>query len=509
MKCTCRQGLEGNMTNMTNKGPAPSQRRIAVVGAGASGCMAAIAAAREGCLVDLYEKNEKIGKKIYATGNGRCNLTNLAMDRSCYHTGGRDASGDLIGSALERFSVDDLLRFFAEAGVPVHDREGYVYPRTDQAETVALALEKCMRSCGVRIHTGCEVLEIRPLEGHDQRAGMDEADGSFLLRVQQVEKPARNPEKTKASRKKPGKSAQGQALRAVRREDRVEKHQEMALHPGPEGLHPYDAVILSTGGLAGPAFGCSGDGYRFAQSFRHSITEPVPALTKLVCGEPLLRRAAGVRCHASITLVDGREDVIREEGELQITEDCISGIPVFQLSGTAARLLLDHRKLTARIDFLPEFSGDRYEEEVSRRLAQGRGQMLGTLMLGLVHRKLIDLVLAMDGLQAEMKAKRLTDDELRDIFRRLRRFELAVIGTGSYDQAQVTSGGVPLAEVSPDFQSLVCPGLYLAGELLDVDGRCGGYNLQWAFSTGFLAGRAASGRQQHISHDQQQGGLHR
>ena len=135
--------------------------------------------------------------------------------------------------------------------------------------------------------------------------------------------------------------------------------------------------------------------------------------------------------------------------------------------------------------------------------------MLGSLMLGLVHRKLIDLVLAMDGLQAEMKAKRLTDDELRDIFRRLRRFELAVIGTGSYDQAQVTSGGVPLAEISPDFQSLVCPGLYLAGELLDVDGRCGGYNLQWAFSTGFLAGRAASGRQQHISHDQQQGGLRR
>ena len=486
------------MTNMTNTGPAPWQRRVAVVGAGASGCMAAIAAAREGCLVDLYEKNEKIGKKIYATGNGRCNLTNLAMESSCYHTGGSDAAGDLVKSALERFSVDDLLSFFAEAGVPVHDRGGYVYPRTDQAETVALALEKSMRGCGVRIHTGFEVLEIRLCQGHDERAGTAredrKKDGKFLLRVQEAEKPSRNPEKAKASRKKSGRREQAYGNEPVMKERRGARGQESSFHPGPESLRRYDAVILGTGGLAGPAFGCTGDGYRFAGALGHSITEPVPALTRLVCGEPLLRRAAGVRCHALITLIDGREAVKAEEGELQITEDSISGIPVFQLSGAAARLLADQRELTARIDFLPEFSDDSFEREISRRLAQDRGQMLGSVLLGLVHRKVIDLVLARDGLQAEMKAKRLTDDELEDILRRLRSFELAVTGTGSYDQAQVTAGGVPLSEVSMDFESLFCPGLYLAGELLDVDGRCGGYNLQWAFSSGFLAGCAASGR---------------
>lgn len=418
------------------------ENRVAVIGGGASGLMAAIAAADAGARVDLFEKNEKPGKKLYATGNGRCNLTNLRMEGQCYHTGTEEGVETVVVPALERFSCEDLLSFFAQAGVPVHDRDGYVYPRTDQAETIVRALEKQLRLYGVRVRTGCPVEEILPA----RRAGRP----GFTLKVRQDD--------------------------------------------GRNRKYSFDRVILCTGGLAGPAFGCSGDGYRFAESFFHSVASPLPALTKLVCSEPLLRRAAGVRCHAAITLYDGKRCIAREEGELQITEDSLSGIPVFQLSGTAAEALDRGRSLHAEIDFLPEFSQERYEAEVCRRLEEDRGQMAGSLFLGLVHKKVIDLLLARAGLQAEMKATRLSDGQLRDLFGQLRSFSVRIRETGSFGQAQVTRGGIPLTEIDEHFASRKCPGLYLAGELLDVDGRCGGYNLQWAMTSGVIAGRAAGGQ---------------
>ena len=177
---------------------------------------------------------------------------------------------------------------------------------------------------------------------------------------------------------------------------------------------------------------------------------------------------------------------------LQITENSISGIPVFQISGTAAGLLSQGRKVRVLIDFLPEFTRQDYEKEIEERLGQDRGQMLGDFLLGLAHRKVIDMILARAGLQAEMKARRLSDGELRGILRSLRDFELEVTATGGFDHAQVTKGGIPLSQVDDNFESEKCGGLFLAGELLDVDGRCGGYNLQWAMTSGLLAGRAAA-----------------
>lgn len=404
--------------------------------------MAAIAASCAGARVDLFEKNEKLGKKLYATGNGRCNLTNLRMDGQCYHTGTEEGIRTVVMPALERFSCEDLLVFFAQAGVPVHDRDGYVYPRTDQAETIVRALEKQLRLSEVRVRTGCPVEEIFP----DRRAGRT----GFTLKVWQAD--------------------------------------------GRNRKYSFDSVVLCTGGLAGPAFGCSGDGYRFAEAFFHSLVKPLPALTKLVCNEPLLRRAAGVRCHAAVSLYEEKHCVAREEGELQITEDSLSGIPVFQLSGTAAEVLDRGLPLRAEIDFLPEFSKERYEEEIRRRMNEDRGQMTGSLFLGLVHKKVIDLLLTRAGLQAEMKASRLSDRQLTELFRQLRAFSVRIRGTGSFGQAQVTRGGIPLTELDEHFASRKCAGLYLAGELLDVDGRCGGYNLQWAMTSGVIAGRAAGER---------------
>ena len=418
--------------------------RVAVIGGGASGCMAAITAAQAGADVHIFEKNEKPGKKLYATGNGRCNLTNLHMDDSCYHTRTADKNGSsLIHSAIERYSPADQIRFFADLGVPVYDRDGYVYPRTNQAQTVVRALEKRIAALGIRVHTGCPVRKIRR-----SQQGTKADDAVFYVDCNDREARA------------------------------------------------FDTVILCTGGMAGPQYGTTGDGYRLAASFSHKISTPLPALTALECKGQFLKRAAGVRCHAAVTLYTGNDKKQiregREEGEVQMTDYGISGIPVMQISGMAARLLESKQRVFVQIDFLPEFSDSAFSDEIERRMREDRSQMLGDLFLGLVHKKILDLLLAEKGLQAEMKARRIDDAGIRQILQSMREYTLEVIQVKSFKQAQVTSGGILLEDTDADFQSRLQPGLFFAGEVLDVDGRCGGYNLQWAFATGYIAGLAAA-----------------
>lgn len=418
--------------------------RVAVIGGGASGCMAAITAAQAGADVHIFEKNEKPGKKLYATGNGRCNLTNLYMDDSCYHTRTADKNGSsLIHSAIERYSPADQIRFFADLGVPVYDRDGYVYPRTNQAQTVVRALEKRIAALGIRVHTGCPVRKIRR-----SQQGTKADDAVFYVDCNDREARA------------------------------------------------FDTVILCTGGMAGPQYGTTGDGYRLAASFSHRIRTPLPALTALECKGQFLKRAAGVRCRAAVTLYTGNDKKQiregREEGEVQMTDYGISGIPVMQISGMAARLLESKQRVFVQIDFLPEFSDSAFSDEIERRMREDRSQMLGDLFLGLVHKKILDLLLAEKGLQAEMKARRIDDAGIRQILQSMREYTLEVIQVKSFKQAQVTSGGILLEDTDADFQSRLQPGLFFAGEVLDVDGRCGGYNLQWAFATGYIAGLAAA-----------------
>ena len=418
--------------------------RVAVIGGGASGCMAAITAAQAGADVHIFEKNEKPGKKLYATGNGRCNLTNLHMDDSCYHTRTADKNGSsLIHSAIERYSPADQIRFFADLGVPVYDRDGYVYPRTNQAQTVVRALEKRIAALGIRVHTGCPVRKIRRLQ-----QGRNSDTAVFYVDCNDREARA------------------------------------------------FDTVILCTGGMAGPQYGTTGDGYRLAASFSHKISTPLPALTALECKGQFLKRAAGVRCRAAVTLYTGNDKKQiregREEGEVQMTDYGISGIPVMQISGMAARLLESKQRVFVQIDFLPEFSDSAFSDEIERRMREDRSQMLGDLFLGLVHKKILDLLLAEKGLQAEMKARRIDDAGIRQILQSMREYTLEVIQVKSFKQAQVTSGGILLEDTDADFQSRLQPGLFFAGEVLDVDGRCGGYNLQWAFATGYIAGLAAA-----------------
>jgi predicted Rossmann fold flavoprotein len=224
----------------------------------------------------------------------------------------------------------------------------------------------------------------------------------------------------------------------------------------------------------------------------HTVRKPLPALVPLLSDDRNLKASAGVRCDAEVTLICDRNAVSSERGELQMTEKGISGIPVFQLSGEAARALDRGAEVEACIDFLPGFGKQAWEEETERRLSEDKNCMLSVFFLGPVNRKILDLVFRRRGLQAEMKASRLTREGLRGIMEDLRAFRIQITGTGTFRQAQVTSGGVPLDEMDEDLQSLLCPGLFMAGELLDVDGICGGYNLQWAMTSGWIAGKGAA-----------------
>ena len=427
---------------------------VAVIGAGASGCMAAASAALSGAKVLLIDGNDKICRKIYATGNGRCNLTNLRMAEAgaaprvdhtrdltkFYHVGG----GEDLTAFFARFSVEDHIAFWESNGIRLHDRLGYVYPRTDQASTIAEAYEKILRKLHVTVVLRERVIAVR--REHTRPA--QGCPGSGLFRIE-----------TNAG-----------------------------------GSYPARKVILAGGGMAGPQYGCSGDMYRLAAQFGHTVRRPLPALVQLLSGDKALKASSGVRCSAKITLLISEEPAGSDSGELQMTEKGISGIPVFQLSASAARALEDGEKVAAEIDFLPELSSEDWEQETERRLREDRDCMLSVFFLGLVNRKILDLILRRRGLQAEKKASGLTDAELMSIMSDMRAFRIGIRETGTFAQAQVTSGGIPLYETDEDLQSKKEPGLYMAGELLDVDGLCGGYNLQWAATSGRIAGNAAAKR---------------
>ena len=416
---------------------------VAVIGAGASGCMAAVSAAAEGAEVLLIDANDRICRKIYATGNGRCNLTNLRLSqdpllRDLYHVGG----GEDLTAFFSRFSAADHIAFWESNGIRLHDRQGYVYPRTDQASTIAEAYEKILRRLNVRIVLNERVTGLRRIRGRKDR------DGS----VCDIFKIETNTGTTHCARK----------------------------------------VILAGGGMAGPQYGCGGDMYDLAAQFGHTVRKPLPALVQLLSDDKSLKASSGVRCSSMITLFIGGEPVCSESGELQMTEKGISGIPAFQLSAMAARALEDRQEVLAEIDFLPEFTVKEWEQEIERRLREDRNCMLSVFFLGFVNRKILDLVLRRRGLQAEKKASGLTDEDLTAIMRDMRTFRVKITGTGTFAQAQVTSGGIPLSETDEELQSKKKPGLYMAGELMDVDGLCGGYNLQWAATSGRIAGEGAA-----------------
>lgn len=400
-------------------------RRVAVIGGGAAGMMAAIQAAKAGAAVELYEQNDRVGKKILSTGNGRCNFSNEEMGARFYHGSGRV----LVDKVFAEFGTGQAKAFFESLGMRIRSRAGYLYPASDQASTVLDLLRYELERKRIIVHTGEPV------------RALTYGRGTFAVN----EEPSR-----------------------------------------------FDAAILCCGGCAAPNTGSDGSGFGLAESFGHSIVPPVPALSALRCREKFYKQVAGVRCDASLTLkVDGKT-VCAERGELQLTDYGLSGIPAFQLSRHVSYALLAQRLVTVTVSFLPELDEASCEAFFRVRRREHGEDRMEVFLTGLVNKKINQLLCRLAGIRETETAGKLSEPAFERLWKLYLGLETEVTGTNGFDKAQVCAGGVDCKEVTGQLMSKKRPGLYFAGEILDVDGLCGGYNLQWAFGSGAVAGRAAA-----------------
>ena len=403
---------------------------IGIIGGGAAGMMAAITAARQGAAVTVLEGNTRLGKKLLSTGNGKCNLGNRNLDVTEYYCG----EPERLQVFLNRFGTDEVVSFFQGLGVVLKEKNGYLYPACEQASAVQDALRYELRELGVHQVTDCKVDSVE----RNSQTGKIRVSGSG-------------------------------------------------------GSFVFDHVIMACGGKAAPKTGSDGSGFELARQLGHSVTPLVPALVQLRCRENYLKSVAGVRAEAQISVYSGSDCVAVERGELQLTDYGLSGIPVFQVSRQVNYILSAREEVEIQVDFLPDYSPEAYEQlRISRNLLLQDGRTVEEYFTGMLHKKLMMLFIRLAGLKPGESIREADPELVKKVYGLCRQWKLHVTGSHSYDSAQVCAGGVPLAEVTDQLESTKTPGVYFAGEILDVDGRCGGYNLQWAWSSGYLAAMAAS-----------------
>ena len=437
-----------------------AKRRIAIVGGGAAGLTAAITAARQGAHVILLEHKDRVGKKILATGNGRCNYTNAKMDPSCFYAGDQRGGVDspLITSLLKRYPTEKILDFFTEIGIEPSERDGYYYPASGQAAAVLDCLRAECDRLGVEIHCNSDVLGIQPVTG------------GFRIKVRTIESEQEGAAEKSGRTEKSGK---------------IEKI-------GSTSNLKVDRVILCCGGQASPVTGSDGSGYSLAMDLGHRIVTPFPALTGLKADPKRFKPLAGIRARVCASLTVDGKSIRQEEGELQLTENGLSGIVIFQLSHPAIHAYLQKKKTEIHINFLPQWA----EGDVFGRLRQRRDQLghkeLQEWGVGLFPKKLWLQMCKEAGLPLMMSASQMDNCCLARLQSVITDFTVPVTGYLGYDRAQVTAGGVDLRDIIAEtFESKKISGMYFAGEILDVDGICGGYNLHFAWASGMAAAEAA------------------
>lgn len=402
-------------------------RTIAVIGGGAAGMMAAVTAASNGARVILLEHKDRIGKKILSTGNGRCNFTNTRQEPLCYH------SEDPLfpWGIIEKFDAQKTISFFLQLGVYSKNRNGYIYPNSDQASAVLDAFRMELKRLHVDVRTGVHIREIKP------------GNKGFVI------------------------------------------------HTDKENVRG-DKVILCTGSKAAPATGSDGSGYDLAKQLGHRLVPVLPALVQLQCEGSFFKAVAGVRANGSVSVWSEGECIAKDTGEIQLTDYGISGIPVFQVSRYASKLLYEKKEVKAVMDFMPDFTEEQTGAFLSARAKMRPEKPAEMFLIGLLHKKLSDLWIKLACIPRDQQAGTFTEDEISRLVHLIKHFEVPVKAANSYEKAQVCCGGIDTAEVDPEtLESKYVPGLYFAGEILDVDGMCGGYNLQWAWASGHVAGEQA------------------
>lgn len=399
-----------------------------IVGGGASGMTAAIFAARAGCSVLVLEQKDKLCKKIYATGNGKCNFTNRNWQASYF----RGSDSLLAEPVLRSFSLADTLAFFKEIGIYPKERNGYFYPNSEQAASVADSLYKEAKRQKVQCLTEERVRKV--LKGQD---------GIFVVETDKKCYFGKN-------------------------------------------------IVLATGGMASPVHGSDGSGYPMAEAFGHRVVMPLPAIVQLKAEGNFFKTLAGVRVEGRIRLMVGAECYM-EEGELLFASYGISGIPVMQVSRYASAGLAQKLPVGAELDLFPALKEEELVEEMIRRFCRMWEDTAEEALEGLCNHKLNYVVLLRCGISPKKQAGMLTAYDAARIAELFKHFTVKITETNGFENAQACAGGVPLSELTESMESKLVPGLFITGELADIDGTCGGYNLQWAWSSGAAAGRKIGG----------------
>ena len=406
--------------------------RIAVVGGGPAGMMAAIAAGEQGADVTLFDGNEKLGKKLYITGKGRCNVTNDADSDAFFKNIPRNPR--FLYSCYAAFDNMALMKRIEDAGVKLKvERGGRVFPQSDKASDITKALERMMSKSGVRVCLRSKVKEILP------------SDGGFDLCLS------------------------GQT-----------RH--------------FDRVILACGGASYPSTGSDGSGYALAKGLGHTVTEILPSLIPIVTKEDWCRSLQGLSLkNVKLSAKAGKKLLFDELGEMLFTHFGISGPLVLSLSSVIAGKDLDG--IDIRIDLKPGLTREQLERRLLRDFEERARGQISTVLDGLLPRSLTPVIAETAGVAAETAVSQVSRAQREKLMDALKGLPVHAAGFRPIAEAIVTRGGVSVKEVDPKtMESKIVPGVYLCGEMLDVDGFTGGFNIQIAVSTGCAAGRAAGSR---------------
>ena len=412
--------------------------KVIVIGGGAAGMMAAISAAEDGHHVTLLEKNEKLGKKIYITGKGRCNLTNNCevedlLQATCVNR-------KFLYSAFYGFTSQDTIEFFEDAGMKTKTERGNrVFPVSDHSSDVIQALNRKLRECGVRVCLHTEAAGILTKETSSE-------DGEKVC------------------------------VCGVKKKD---------------GTHlEADAVVVATGGLSYASTGSTGDGYRFAKELGHSVTECSPSLVPIETAEDWAGRLQGLSLrNVEVTILDGKKELYREFGEMLFTHYGVTGPLILTASSVIQKKLAAHPR-AMRINLKPALSEEQLDARILREFEAAKNKQFKNVIGALYPAKLIPVIIELSEIPEEKPVHDISKEERKRLIEVTRHFPLTLTRLRGYNEAVVTRGGVSVKEIDPGtMESKKISGLYFAGEVLDLDALTGGFNLQIAWATGHAAGR--------------------
>ncbi|MBA4509667.1 NAD(P)/FAD-dependent oxidoreductase [Clostridium sporogenes] len=405
---------------------------IIILGGGASGIVASIISKDMGSDVAILESNDRIGKKILTTGNGRCNITNENISNCKYYSN----NNNFYKFILSQFTLEDTKNFFNSLGLPLITlNEGKIYPMSLQASSVLDILRLAIEDRQIPIYFNNKVKNIK------------KSNKEFVITTENE-------------------------------------------------IFQCKKLILASGGMSAPNTGSDGSGFKLAKNLGHNIIDPVPGLVQLKLDFPYLKSLSGIKFDGNVKLpLDNK--ILREEfGEILFTDYGISGPPILQLSSLASKLLYNNKKVYLQIDILPNMS----KEELINLLENHWGtfyyRTIHDSFIGIINKKLIPTLLKYCGIKnIHMPCQDISWQEKEKIFNTLKNWTFIITGTNSFKNSQVTCGGVDTSQVSnKSLESLKVKNLYFCGEILDVNGDCGGFNLQWAWSSGYIAGKNASSK---------------